>query len=441
MSLQEICEITLREARQLGAEDAIILASGGTEQMVRFSHNSITTTNSLRDTNVTVSLGSKKRQAIGSTSNPSPSGLKRFLTQLYASIKYVPESPDYPELPKGPMSYTSVPYDAKIGDSPDNVTEYAKMAVDSALEGGADRVAGVVKLQSGAIHLLTSSGLEGENYSAKALLNVRAFKGEASGHGVACEGKLSEFKPDEAGQLAGDYAKRAEKPGSWSEGDYDIIFNETVTAHLFEYITSSASAFQIDSGLSFLAGELGKEVGVPSVTVWDTASSSGAPNQRSFDDEGTPVTEKPIIEKGVLKTYLHNLSTAKRYKSHSTGNAGIVDPEPWNIILEPGSSSMESMVRDVKKGVMVTNTWYTRFQNHQKGDFSTMPRDAAFLIENGEIKHPITGFRLEDSFPRLLKHIDAFAKTRKWVEWWEVNTPTLAPAMLVRGSKITKAET
>src|SRR5713226_3802895 len=98
MSLQEICEITLKEAKQLGVEDTIVLASGGTEQMVRFSHNSITITNSLRDTGVTVSLGSKRRQAIGSTSNPTPSGLKRFLGQLYASIKYVPESPDYPDL-------------------------------------------------------------------------------------------------------------------------------------------------------------------------------------------------------------------------------------------------------------------------------------------------------------------------------------------------------
>ncbi len=440
MTLSEVCEMTLKEAQQLGAEDAIVLASGGSEQMVRFSHNSITITDSLHDTNVTVSLGSKNRQAIGSTSNPTPFGLKRFLAQLYSSIKYIPESPDYPDLPKGPLHYNSVPYDRKIADSGDGVAEYAKRAVDSALQAGADRVAGVVKLQSGSIHLLTSSGLEGEDNTAKVLLNVRAFKGEASGHGVACEGKLSEFRPDEAGELAGDYAKRAENPGSWSEGEYDIIFNETVTAHLFEQIAGSASTFQIDAGLSFLAGELGKEVGVPAVTVWDTASRLGAPNQRSFDDEGTPVSEKPIIEKGVLKTYLYNLSTAKRYKTHSTGNAGIVDPEPWNIILEPGSSSMDEMVRDVKKGVLVTNTWYTRFQNHQKGDFSTMPRDAAFLIENGEIKHPITQFRLEDSFPRLLKHIDSFAKTRKWVEWWEVHTPTLAPAMLVRGSKITKAE-
>lgn len=441
MSLREVCEVALKAAKQLGAEDAIVLASGGSEQAVRFSQNSITISNSIRDTNVMVSLGSKKRQAIGSTSNPTPAALKRFLSQLYASIKYVPESPDYPDLPKGPLRYSSVPYDRTIANSADGVADYAKRAVDSALGAGAGRVAGVVKLQSGSLHLLTSSGLEGEDHSAKALLNVRAFKGEASGHGVACAGKLSEFNPDEAGQLAGDYAKRAEKPGSWSEGEYDVIFNETVTAHLFEQIASSASAFSIDSGLSFLAGQLGKEVGVPSVTVWDTASRLGAPNQRSFDDEGTPIREKPIIEKGVVKTYLHNLSTAKRYKTQSTSNAGIVDPEPWNIILEPGSSSTDEMMREVKKGVLVTNTWYTRFQNHQKGDFSTMPRDAAFLIENGEIKHPIAGFRLEDSFPRLLKNIEMFAKMRKWVEWWEVHTPTLAPAMLVRGSKITKAET
>ncbi len=439
MSLQELCEISLRESKRLGAEDVIVLANGGSEQMVRFSQNSITVTKSIHDTNITVSLGAEKRQTIGSTSNPTPTALKAFLAQLYASIKYIQENPDYPELPKGPLDYTSVPYDKEIADSADEAAEYAKQAVDCALDAGAERVAGVVKLHSGSIHLLTSSGLEGEDHTAKALLNVRAFKDEASGHGVACAGELSEFKPEEAGRLAGDYAKRAEKPGSWSEGEYDIVFNETVTAHLFEYVADSTSSFSVDSGLSFLAGELGKQIAVPAVTLSDSANRPGIPNQRSFDDEGVPIKEKPIIEKGVLKTYLHNLSTAKRYKTSSTGNAGIINPATWNIIIEPGASSMEEMIRDVRRGMLITNTWYTRFQNHQKGDFSTMPRDAAFLIENGEIKHPVAGIRLEDSFPRLLKNIELLARTRKWVEWWEVNTPTLAPAMLVRGSKITKA--
>ncbi len=441
MSLKELSELALKEAKQLGAEDVIALASGGSEQAVRFSQNSITIANSIRDKSITVCLGAGKRQAIGSTSNPTPTALRSFLSQLYASLKYIPENADYPELPAGPVSYSKVPYDAKIVNSADGVVDYAKEAVDSALGAGAERVAGVVKLVSGSVHLTTSSGLEGEDHSAKATLNVRAFKGEASGHGVAAEGALSEFKPAEAGRLAGDYAKRAEKPGAWEEGEYDIVFNETVTAHLFEQIATDASAFTIDAGLSFLAGELGKEIALPKVSVWDSASRPGIPNQRSFDDEGTPVTEKPIIEKGILKTYLHNLSTAKRYKARSTGNAGIVDPEPWNIILEPGDSSMEEMIREVKKGMLITNTWYTRYQNHQKGDFSTMPRDAAFLIENGQIKHPVAGIRLEDSLPRLLKNIELLGKKRKWVEWWEVHTPTLAPPMLVRGSKITKAVT
>ncbi len=441
MALQDLSQTCLKESKRLGAEDVIVLASGGSEQMVRFSQNSVTVAKSLHDTEITVSLGAKQRQTIGSTSNPTPAALKSFLSQLYATIKYIPESPDYPQLPAGPTKYASVPYDKRIEASADEAVEYAKQAVDSALNAGADRVAGVIKLLSGSVHLLTSSGLEGEDRSAKALLNVRAFKGEASGHGVACAGQLAEFKPDEAGTLAGDYAKRAERPGSWSEGEYDIVFNETVTAHLFEHVADSASTFSVDAGLSFLGGALGKDVAVPSVSVWDSAGRPGVPNQRSFDDEGTPIKDRPIVEKGVLKTYLHNLSTAKRYKTQSTGNAGIVSPAAWNVIVEPGTSTKDEMISNVKKGMLITNTWYTRFQNHEKGEFSTMPRDAAFLIENGEIKHPVTGIRLSDAFPRLLKNVSALSKTRKWVEWWEVQTPTLAPSMLVHGSKITKAVT
>jgi PmbA protein len=165
----------------------------------------------------------------------------------------------------------------------------------------------------------------------------------------------------------------------------------------------------------------------------------GGVDGRGFDDEGFPTRENVIIEEGVLKTYLHNSTTAKKFNTSSTGNAGIIDPHPWNLVVDPGSVSIDDMIREVKKGVMVTNNWYTRFQNLRSGEYSTIPRDAAFLIENGKIKHPVVGLRISDSLPRQLANIIAISKERRWIEWWEVSIPTLAPSMLIKSVMITKA--
>ena len=100
---------------------------------------------------------------------------------------------------------------------------------------------------------------------------------------------------------------------------------------------------------------------------------------------------------------------------------------------------INDMITDVKRGILVTNNWYTRFQNMRTGEFSTIPRDATFLIENGSIKHPIRGTRISDSLPRLLMNIQSISKERKWIEWWEVSVPTLSPSMHIKDVSISKA--
>ena len=129
-------------------------------------------------------------------------------------------------------------------------------------------------------------------------------------------------------------------------------------------------------------------------------------SNRIFDDEGFPVQENVFIDKGVLKTYLHNTSTAKIFKTETTGNAGLVQPYPWNIEMDPGGMGKNELFDQVKHGLYLTNTWYTRFQNYATGDFSTIPRDGIFLIENGEIKEPLREVSLSGNILNLLSKVE-----------------------------------
>ncbi len=141
----------------------------------------------------------------------------------------------------------------------------------------------------------------------------------------------------------------------------------------------------------------------------------------------------------MLKTYLHNTSTAKIFKTKTTGNAGLVQPVPWNIEMDPGDRTRDELFSQVKRGLYLTNTWYTRFQNYATGDFSTIPRDGIFLIEHGEIKQSLKDLRLSDNVLRLLKQITAISKERQHVHWWiEAEPPSLAPYVLARDIQMTK---
>ncbi|MHB1868931.1 MAG: metallopeptidase TldD-related protein, partial [Nitrososphaerales archaeon] len=222
------------------------------------------------------------------------------------------------------------------------------------------------------------------------------------------------------------------------DGIYDVIFSSTVVANILP-VAANASAFAIESGNSFLADKLDQEVAVKSLTVEDYGVFNLGLGGRIFDDEGTPTRTNKIVSNGKFVGMLHNSTTAKKFGKKTTGNAGIIGPRPTTIVFSNGDVPFDEMIRETKQGVLITNNWYTRFQNMRTGDYSTVPRDAAFRIEAGQIKEPIAGLRVSDSIPRQLSNIEAISKERDWVRWWEVNTPTLAPAMKIKGVHITRA--
>jgi PmbA protein len=158
-----------------------------------------------------------------------------------------------------------------------------------------------------------------------------------------------------------------------------------------------------------------------------------------FDDEGVPTRETAIIKSGILKNYLHNTSTAKKYKTKTTANAGLIVPSPINTILEEGNMPKEKLFKEIDNGLYITNVWYTRFQNYLTGDFSTIPRDGIFLIIDGEIAKSLKGIRISDNLQRILENIIGLSNKSEWIIWWglENQIPVLTPHVLVKDVNIT----
>jgi len=441
VNAKEIVNLVLSEAKRFNVDDAASIASTLHEDMVRFSNNSITIVKSLSNTVVYVYVVLEKKRMLGETSNPTPEGITKFVESLVTSCKSNPPSEDYTPLPKGPFKYSGMPnYDKKIEENPDILVDLAGDAINAAISAGAKRVAGSVTAYADELTMGSTGGVEASEKGTTILLNVRAFAdANASGHGLSCASSLADFDAKGAGMTAGEYAKKALNPTALPEGKYDVIMSPTVAADIFQHVGWAASAFSVESGYSFLTDLLGKKVGVEKLSIDDVGVIQKGLGGRSFDDEGVPTGRTSIISSGELRNYLHNSTTARKFSAKTTGNAGLIDPHPWNLEVGAGDSSVEEMIKSVKHGVFVTNNWYTRFQDPRAGVYSTVPRDAAFLIENGAIESPITSIRISDSIPRQLSSIAAIAKERKWIKWWEVNLPTLTPAILVKDVPITKA--
>ncbi|MCX8203752.1 MAG: TldD/PmbA family protein, partial [Nitrososphaeria archaeon] len=339
-----------------------------------------------------------------------------------------------------PFTYDPRLLDMRLkGIGREKLVDSVEAAVNAALSAGASRVAGSLVLTRTHRSLVTTGGVEAEAHKDTIELSVRAFlDGESSGQFAVGTGNLSEFDPEQVGREAGEVAKAAKDPKDVPEGNYDAVIGPMTSANLLEEVGSVASAFYVDSGMSFLAGLLGKEVSSRALTLVDDPTVPSAYGAEPFDEEGLPTRRTVIVDAGVLRSYLHNSATARKFETSSTGNAGLIVPQPFNLVVEGGTSPFSKLLSKLDRGIFVTNDWYLRYQDISRGDFSTITRDGLFLVRGGTIEHAVKGLRLSDNFPRLLRNVEEVSSEKFPIKWWEVETPVRAPYLLVRDVRFTR---
>ncbi|MCE4622588.1 MAG: TldD/PmbA family protein [Desulfurococcales archaeon] len=226
--------------------------------------------------------------------------------------------------------------------------------------------------------------------------------------------------------------------GKIETGKYRVLLSPMVAGNLIESVIRAASGASVIFGMSFFRpDQIGQQLASEKLTIIDRPLMEILPGYSTFDDEGVATRDKPIIEKGVLKTLLHNSKTAKLLKAETTGNAGIIWPTAFNIEVVPGDLNDEEMMEILGNGLYATNNWYTRFQNYPEGLFSTVTRDALIVVKNGKPAGCAARARITGSMLDLIKNVEAVGKTRWPIEWWEVRLPSLLPHLLISEIGIT----
>jgi PmbA protein len=433
-------EEIVKKAKALGADEVIAKTTFGKYRQVRFSNNQVDITVAWNDYVTDVGLAWKKR--VVGTQIHNFQDVDASVKRLLELAKVSQENPFFGGFAKGNFHYARSNADKRLQDLEDP-SEYVFEAIGAAeKEVGSDiDSGGILFTKFEDVFLASSEGPVGVDSRSAIELSIRAFsEREASGHGVECSSTLKDFKPSRAGNKAGEIAKLAKNPKIGEEGAYDVIFDPLIFGSPLAVWSSMVSAFSILTQQSVFVNKLGQRVAPEIVTLKDNPAAYSMAN-RIFDDEGVPTRENVFIDHGVLKMYFHNTSTAKLFGTETTANAGLVAPNAWNIEINPGDMTKEELFSEMKSGLYLTNTWYTRFQNRAKGDFSTIPRDGIFLIENGEIKQSLKDLRISDNALSLLGNIAGISKEREHVHWWgEVDPPSLSAYALVKDVHITKSK-
>lgn len=356
--------------------------------------------------------------------------------------KKVEQSELYSPLPQSAGLATKIrAVDDKIRGYLEDPAPLAEMAVEEALKNGADKVSGTLTLEVYRRALSTTAGFEDEEERSSIGLHLRAFLGEGSGHWSVGSTKVEVSSLREVGRKASEIAALSKNKAEFSPGKYDVVISPMVAGNLMNILAFMSSALATMMGYSFFSKyNAGDRVASEVFSLYDRPRDPLLPGGVSFDDEGLETEDKAIIDGGIFRTLLHNTATASKNGSRSTGNAGWMMPRAWNLEVPSGNLNESEMATELKDGVIIMNNWYTRLQNYVEGQFSTVSRDAALLVKNGEIIGNVGRIRLSSSFPKMLKSIESMSRERSDVWWWEVEVPTRSPYLLIRGVELSRPE-
>lgn len=421
----ESAESTVKYALSLGFDDVVVTKSRERRQQVKLAMNRMEGVFDWDSFSTDVFLAYKKR--IMSLGIEGSGSVQKALENARKRIETIEPNEDYNGI--SDKAFRAV--GTKKKDREFDLAEEGRRALE--LSAGLN-CSGVVEGFIADAETATSTGAVFTDANEFYRACIRLYSDvETSGQSVECSENLN---IERCVNRARCFAERAAKPERAEAGTYDVLYAPLAFSNLIDSALGFSSIYSVESGMSFLAGKEGEEIAVNSFSLYDDASLPSV-NRRAFDDEGVKTRRNAVIEDGVLKTYLYNTTYARKYKKESTGNAGMISPVPWCGDVREGTESIEDLVGEMKRGMVITNTWYTRFQNYRKGEFSTMPRDCALLVENGEIKKSLKYLRVNDSLERTLRSIRAMSREREHAYWWETEVPVITPWALVDGVKIT----
>ncbi|MFC1900943.1 TldD/PmbA family protein [Chloroflexota bacterium] len=233
--------------------------------------------------------------------------------------------------------------------------------------------------------------------------------------------------------------ERAREQAPVKTGTFPVIFTaHGIASALMMPLFVAFNGKTVYEGASPVGNKMGQVVFDEKFGLTDDPLIAFRPSSRPCDDEGTPGRKTPLIENGVVKSFLYDLQTAGLAGTSSTGNGrrgggSLPSPSPNALVVTAGDTTFDEMVADIKEGLVVEQLMGASQGNVLGGDFSGNVL-LGYKIENGKITGRVKDTMVSGNIYKLLKDIAAIGSESRWVGGM-LNTPPIYLAAVSVASK------
>src|SRR5690606_19954998 len=205
-------------------------------------------------------------------------------------------------------------------------------------------------------------------------------------------------------------ARLSREPVSIEPGRYTVTLEPQAVADLVQLIAFYADARTADEGRSpFVKEGGGNRIDEKIVDERVTLISDPSDPMlmaTPFDGEGMPLGRQVWIRNGVLEQLFYSRCWANKQQKTATG-------APSSLRMEGGDASIEDLVRDTERGVLITRLWYLREVDPRTLLYTGLTRDGTFLVENGRVTQPLRNFRFNESPLFMLNNLEALGRAER----------------------------
>ncbi len=430
-ALRAAAEHALGAAQGDEAEALILARALG---LTRFANNAIHQNVVETSAHLRIRVVTGQRVASVWTNRLDLEGIMLAARQASELAHVVPQNPTWPGLPvAGPAPATDGFAEATASTSPEARARAAGLVCRPSHAAGL-RAAGYVSTTVNEVAVANTHGTWAYHAGTVAEAQAVVMGDAGSGYADRVHADVAALDVEAVAHEAIETARRAQDPRDVPPGTYEVVLAPYAVADIVEFLGAQLTGLAVEEGRSFVGGRLGERVTGEAVTlVEDPFDPAGLP--RPFDFEGVPSEPLGLIERGVARQVVYDSQTAARNAARNTGHAlptGTAMPLPMHLRLEPGTRSREALLAGVRRGVFVTRFWYTRWVHPLRTIVTGMTRDGTFLVEGGEIAHPVRNLRFTQSYHEALAGVIALEAALKLqrLDLWDFDAgSTRVPAL------------
>ncbi|MEO8458204.1 MAG: TldD/PmbA family protein [Chloroflexota bacterium] len=431
----------LDAAKRSGAQQAEVFHVLNEETPVKFESNRLKELNARQTSGVALRVIANGR--IGFASSSRPGDVDDVVAAALDTAPFGPEAEfDFP----GPSEAPDVPvYDAAtVAVSTDDLIHLGQSLIDAVVAAESDiKCDGSVRKAVGTVTLANSNGgrftFTGTVFSAGIYGTLirgtdMLFVGEGDAN-VSPKLDTQMIKDTILQQL--EYGR---KSATCRTADMPVIFTSPgVASAIVGPLSMAFNGRLVHQGQSPLVGQLGQEKYGARISLHDDATLSMRPGSRPFDDEGVPSRLIPLIERGVVTSFMYDLQTAGLAETQSTGSAArSLTSQPMistsSLVFSTGDKTFAEMVKSVKEGIVVEELMGAGQGNVLGGDFSGNVL-LGYKIENGEIIGRVKDTIVAGNVHEAVRNVLAIGSEARWV-----NGSVYAPPLLFERLAVSSKE-